>query len=245
MRIVMLGAPGSGKGTQSQKLVSKYGIPQVSTGDLLREALASGSDLGKQAKAAMDAGQLVSDEIVLAIIRERLARPDANEGFILDGFPRNLAQAEALDGVLRSLGQPLDGAVLMDVENDLLMKRLTGRLSCKDCGAVFNVHFSPPQVEGVCDQCGGSQLVRRADDNEATIANRLEVYDQQTSPLIDHYRELGLLISVDAVGELDEVFERIVASLDAAVPVSDGAGIADAARAALAAHDETISKKKD
>ncbi|MDH3895262.1 MAG: nucleoside monophosphate kinase, partial [Chromatiales bacterium] len=124
MRIVMLGAPGSGKGTQSQKLVSKYGIPQVSTGDLLREALASGSDLGQQAKAAMDAGQLVSDEIVLAIIRERLARPDANGGFILDGFPRNLAQAEALDGVLQSLGKPLDGAVLMDVDNELLMKRL-------------------------------------------------------------------------------------------------------------------------
>lgn len=244
MRIVMLGAPGSGKGTQSQKLVSKYGIPQVSTGDLLREALASGSDLGQQAKAAMDAGQLVSDEIVLAIIRERLARPDANGGFILDGFPRNLAQAEALDGVLQSLGKPLDGAVLMDVDNELLMKRLTGRLSCKDCGAVYNVHFSPPTVEGQCDKCGGNQLVRRADDNEATIANRLNVYDQQTSPLIDHYRGLGLLISVDAVGDVDDVFDRVVASLSTAAAAGD-ASMADAARAALTAHEKSIDKKKD
>ncbi len=241
MRIVMLGAPGSGKGTQSQKLVGRYGIPQVSTGDLLREALASGSELGLKAKAAMDAGQLVSDDIVLAIIRERLARPDADKGFILDGYPRNLAQAEALDGVLETLGKPLDAAVLMDVDNDLLMKRLTGRLSCQDCGAVYNVHTSPPKNEGVCDKCGGNRLVTRADDNEKTIANRLEVYDRQTSPLIDHYRELGLLRSIDAVGSLDEVFGRIVESLSA---LAGEAGIADAARAALAAHEQTVDRKK-
>jgi len=242
MRIVMLGAPGSGKGTQSQKLVSRYGIPQISTGDLLREALASGSELGQRAKAAMDAGQLVSDDIVLAIIRERLDRPDAINGFILDGFPRNLAQAEALDEMLASLGKPLDGAVLMDVDNELLMRRLTGRLSCQDCGAVFNVHTSPPKAEGTCDKCGGA-LVRRADDNEETIANRLEVYDRQTSPLVGHYREVGLLKTVDAVGDVDEVFGRVVETLSAGAQPSGEDSVA-AAQAALAAHERAVDRKK-
>jgi adenylate kinase len=213
MRIVLLGAPGSGKGTQAQKLVARYGVPQISTGDLLREAVAAGSALGRQAKAAMDAGELVSDDIVLGIIRERLDREDATAGFVLDGFPRNEAQAEALDAMLEALGQPLDCTVLMELDLDVLLRRLTGRRSCANCGRIYNVHTSPPARADVCDHCGGS-LERRADDNEETVRNRLDVYRSRTQPLIGFYERRGLLKVVDADGDIDEVFERLVSLIE-------------------------------
>lgn len=212
MRIILLGAPGSGKGTQAQKLVAEHGIPQVSTGDLLRAAVAAGTELGRKARAAMDAGQLVSDGIVLGIIRERLARPDAGDGFVLDGFPRNKAQAEALDEVLEELDAPLDAVVLMDVDFEVLLKRLTGRRTCAGCGKLYNVYFSPPEKEGVCDECGG-QLKQRDDDNEATITRRLKVYESETTPLVAFYEARGLLRVVDAEGPIDEVFRRLEAAL--------------------------------
>lgn len=217
MRIILLGAPGSGKGTQAQKLVEQFTIPQVSTGDLLREAVAAGTDLGRQAKAAMDAGELVSDDIVLGMIRERLAKPDAGNGFILDGFPRNLAQAQSLDGLLEELGAPLDAAVLMDVDFDVLLKRLTGRRTCAGCGRVYNVYFFPPAREGVCDACGG-ELRQRDDDNEATISQRLKVYEAQTAPLIEFYESRDKLKVVPAEGEIDAVYERLVAALVPSLP---------------------------
>jgi adenylate kinase len=212
MRIVLLGAPGSGKGTQAKKLVADYGVPQVSTGDLLRDAVARGTEHGLRAQAAMNAGQLVSDEIVLAILKERIAQPDAANGFILDGFPRNLAQAEALEAVLADAGQPLDAAVLMDLDFTILMKRLTGRRSCTGCGRVYNIHFLPPPADGRCGSCGG-ELVQRADDREETISRRLEVYRAETEPLVEYYRKLGKLKVVAAEGELDEVYARLVAAL--------------------------------
>jgi adenylate kinase len=212
MRIVLLGAPGSGKGTQAKKLVADYGYPQVSTGDLLRDAVTRGTEYGLKAKAAMDAGQLVSDDIVLGILKDRLAQPDAAGGFILDGFPRNLAQARMLEEVLAELGQPLDAAVLMDLDFDILLKRLTGRRSCTGCGRVYNIHFLPPPADGRCESCGG-ELVQRADDREETIGRRLEVYRKETAPLVDYYRELGKLKVVDAEGSFAEVYARLVAAL--------------------------------
>ena len=217
MRIILLGAPGSGKGTQAQKMVQQFQIPQVSTGDLLREAVAAGTDLGKRAKSAMDAGELVSDEIVLGMIRERLGRPDATDGFILDGFPRNISQAQALDGLLEELGAPLDAAVLMDVDFDVLLKRLTGRRTCSGCGKVFNAYFFPPAKEGVCDRCGG-QLMQRADDNEETISQRLKVYEAQTAPLVEFYESRDKLKVVPAEGEIDAVYERLVSALVPSLP---------------------------
>lgn len=218
MRIVLLGAPGSGKGTQAKLLADKYRIPHVSTGDLLRAALAAGTPLGLQAKAAMDAGQLVSDDIVLGIIRERLRQPDAKKGFILDGFPRNLVQAQALDQMLGGLGQPLDAALLMDVDLDVLMQRLAGRRTCENCGRVYNIYTHPPRLDDQCDYCGG-RLLHRADDNEETIGNRLRVYDGQTRPLIEYYRKQGRLETVDGVGEVEVIFKRMVAITD---PIAKG-----------------------
>lgn len=218
MRIVLLGAPGSGKGTQSQRLVERLGIPQISTGDLLRAAVANGTELGVKAKEAMDAGRLVDDDIVLGMIRERLGEPDAQPGFILDGFPRNIAQAEALDSLLEELGKPLDSVVQMDVDYGELTRRIAGRRSCSNCGRVFNLLTCPPgQAESeTCPKTGGPhQLFQRPDDNEATVAERLKVYDQKTKPLIEFYREHGILRSIDAEGELDEVTERLEKALGA------------------------------
>jgi adenylate kinase len=212
MRIVLLGAPGSGKGTQAKKLVADYGYPQISTGDLLRDAVARRTAHGLRAKAAMDAGKLVSDDIVLGILQDRVAQPDAAQGFILDGFPRNLAQARALEEVLAELGQPLDAAVLMDLDFAILMKRLTGRRSCSGCGRVYNIYFLPPPADGRCESCGG-ELVQRADDREETIGRRLEVYRAETEPLVEYYRGTGKLKVVDAEGEFDEVYRRLVDTL--------------------------------
>ncbi len=213
MRTVLLGAPGSGKGTQGVVLSKKYDIPQVSTGDLLRAAVSAGSELGQKAKTAMDAGALVSDEIVIGLIKERLAEDDAKNGYILDGFPRNIAQAEALDSMLSELNQPLQGVILLDVAFDELLQRLTGRRTCKDCGAIYNIHLSPPKVDGHCDACGG-ELFQRADDNEETIGNRLNVYQQQTAPLIDFYKKQDKLYKITGVGNVDEIAQAASAVFD-------------------------------
>jgi adenylate kinase len=203
----MLGAPGSGKGTQAQRLQQDHQLPQVSTGDLLRRAVADKTPLGLKAKATMDAGELVSDEIVLGMIKERLAKPDAKRGFILDGFPRNLAQADSLNAVLAELAQKIDAAVLMDVDFEILMKRLTGRRTCSKTGQVLNIYFSPPAEIEACRKAGG-ELLQRDDDNETTIRNRLQVYERQTAPLIDYYSKRGLLKKVEATGEVNDVYAR-------------------------------------
>lgn len=215
MRVVLLGAPGSGKGTQAQRLQSEYGVPQISTGDLLRKAVADGTPLGLKARAAMDAGELVSDQIVLDMIKARLAEPDAANGFILDGYPRNTAQAAALAQVLNEIDQPLDCAVLMDVDFEVLMKRLTGRRTCSVTGKVLNIYFSPQAELDACIEAGG-ELLQRDDDNEDTIRNRLEVYTSQTAPLVDHYRGLEQLRVVFAEGDIDAVYERLKESLQLA-----------------------------
>lgn len=215
MRIVLLGAPGSGKGTQSQLLVQAYGIPQISTGDLLREAVSKATDLGRKAKAAMDAGKLVDDHTVLGMIRERLAQPDAQKGFILDGFPRNIVQAEALATLLRDLGRPLQAVVLLNLDLGILFKRLTGRRICEGCGRVFNIYTSPPGTSPPgelphCDKCGGeARLIQRPDDKEEVIGKRLEVFEAQTKPLIQHYEQQGLLRIVDADADVQTVFNSI------------------------------------
>lgn len=208
MRIVLLGAPGSGKGTQAKLLVEKYNIPQISTGDLLRAAVAAGTELGKKAKAAMDAGQLVADDVVLGMIQERLAKPDARGGFILDGFPRNIPQAQALDAMLARLSQPLQLALLVDVDTEVLMKRLTGRRTCGSCGAIYNIYYTAPKSPGKCDKCGG-MLQHRSDDNETTVRNRLKVYEEQTSPLVSYYKAQGKLRTAKGVGSINEIFKTV------------------------------------
>ena len=203
MRIVLLGAPGSGKGTQSQLLIKAHGIPQISTGDLLRDAVAKRTELGLRAKAAMDSGKLVDDATVLGMIRERLSKPDAVNGFILDGFPRNITQAEALEKMLKELGTPLDSVVLMNLDLGILFKRLTGRRICEECGKVFNVFTSPPPGDNK------HRLIQRPDDKEEVIGKRLEVYEAQTKPLIKYYEAAGVLRVVDADADVDTVFKSI------------------------------------
>ena len=212
MRIVLLGAPGSGKGTQAKKLMADRNIPQVSTGDMLREEVAAGTRFGLKAKSIMEAGELVPDEVVLGIISERLAQPDAADGFILDGFPRTTQQALDLEELLDQMNTPLDAAVLMDVDFDILLKRLTGRRTCSLTGKLLNVYFSPQEELDACTEAGG-ELVQREDDNEETISNRLDVYRENTEPLIDYYRKRGKLKTVDAAGSIDEVYERLTAAL--------------------------------
>jgi len=192
MRIVLLGAPGSGKGTQAKKLQEEFGWPQISTGDLLRSAVAAGTELGNRVKAVMDAGELVSDDLVLGLIEERIAASDASAGFILDGYPRNPAQAGDLENVLERMKLSIDVAVLMNVPFEILMKRLTGRRTCSKTGKLLNIYFSPQEEIDECIAAGG-ELTQRADDNEETIRNRLELYTTQTEPLMSHYRSNGLL----------------------------------------------------
>jgi adenylate kinase len=208
----MLGAPGSGKGTQAQRLQKEHGFPQISTGDLLRRAVADKTALGLKAKKVMDAGELVSDDIVLGMIKERIAQPDAKRGFLLDGFPRNTAQADSLDALLGGLKLSLDSVVLMDVDFEVLMKRLTGRRTCSKTGAVLNIYFSPPEELEACRKAGG-ELVQRDDDNEATIRNRLQVYERQTAPLVAYYTQRGLLKTISATGDVDAVYKRFKATL--------------------------------
>jgi len=204
MRLVLLGAPGSGKGTQARLLVKQFGMLQISTGDLLRAAVEEGSALGKQAKPLMDTGQLVPDEIVLGLLRERLEADDTEAGFILDGFPRNVPQAEELDTILNSLRKPLNGTLLIDVDVDALIQRLTGRQTCASCGQMYNMYTSPSKLYDHCDKCGG-ELRQRSDDNEETIGNRLRVFETVTMPLLDYYREQGKLREIQGVGEINDI----------------------------------------
>ncbi len=212
MRIVLLGAPGSGKGTQAKKLMAEKNIPQISTGDILRAAAAAGTKYGEQAKKLMDAGELVPDDVMIGIIRDRLGEDDAAGGFILDGFPRTHQQALDLEDLLESMGQPLDSAVLMDVDFDVLLKRLTGRRTCSLTGKLLNVYFSPQEQLDACTEAGG-ELIQREDDNEETIGNRLEVYRSQTEPLIEFYQHKGKLQIIDADGSIDEVYARFISAL--------------------------------
>jgi adenylate kinase len=212
MRLVLLGAPGAGKGTQAKKLIEKYGMPQISTGDLLRAAVSAGTPLGKEAKSVMDKGELVPDRIVLGMVEERLKQDDCKKGYILDGFPRNTAQAEALDKMLGTLGMSLSAALSVDVPFDDLMKRLTGRRTCKACGQMYNMYFKPPAKEGTCDKCSG-ELFQRDDDKEATIKKRLEVYNAQTAPLIDYYGKKGILKTVSGTGNIDDIFKTVCETL--------------------------------
>ena len=204
----MIGAPGSGKGTQAKKLMADHSTPHVSTGDMLREAVAAGTRFGQKAKPIIEAGQLVSDDIVLGIISERLEQPDAADGFILDGFPRTEQQAIDLEELLDQLGTPLDAAILLDVDFDILMKRLTGRRTCSRTGKLLNVYFSSQDELDECTNAGG-ELIQRKDDNEDTIASRLDVYHQRTEPLIEFYRGRGKLKTVDADGGIEEIYERL------------------------------------
>ncbi|MBF0608801.1 MAG: adenylate kinase [Candidatus Magnetobacterium sp. LHC-1] len=212
MRIVLLGAPGAGKGTQAKKLIDMYGIPQISTGDILRKAVADATPLGKEAKGYMDRGELVADSVVIGMVKERLTQSDCQKGFILDGFPRNTAQAETLDATLTSVGMPLQVALSVDVDFDVLLKRLTGRRTCKGCGQMYNIYFSQPKKEGSCDKCSG-ELYQRDDDKEETIKKRLDVYRAQTEPLIDYYGKKGILKRVEGTGDIDEIFKKICSIL--------------------------------
>ncbi len=208
MDLIMLGPPGAGKGTQAQKLVDRLEIPQVSTGDLLRQAVRAGSDLGKQAKGYMDRGELVPDTIVIGMIRQRLTEKDCEHGFILDGFPRAVSQAEALAVMLKDLGHKLDHVISIEVDEEALVERLSGRLSCPKCGAMFHKIFNPPKKAGSCDQCSGALIVR-ADDNEETIRNRIDVYKKQTEPLKNFYEKKGLLRKIDGQGSPESIEQRI------------------------------------
>ena len=211
MRIILLGAPGSGKGTQAKKLMDDFGFPQISTANLLRRAIAEGTEIGKQAKAIMAAGNLVSDEIVLDLIRFSLDSPSSQSGFILDGYPRNINQAESLDELLSLINQPLDHAVLIDVNADTLTKRLSGRRMCSLTGKVLNIYYSN---ESEIDEClnAGGELIQRSDDNLESITNRINIYREQTEPLLEYYKSRGLLITADGNGALDKVYNHVLRS---------------------------------
>ncbi len=212
MKIILLGPPGAGKGTQAAMLVEKYKIPQISTGDMLRAAVRDQSPMGIKAKECMDAGGLVPDEVVVGIVRERLQLQDCQDGFILDGFPRTLPQADALKQVLVELGKQLDAVISLQVDIESLVERLTGRRTCADCGRGFHLRYDPPAQDGSCSSCGG-KLVQRADDCEDTIRNRMEVYHQQTAPLEEYYRSEGALKAVDGMGEIAAVQQAIISAL--------------------------------
>lgn len=214
MRLILLGPPGAGKGTQAANIVEKYRIPHISTGDIFRKNIQEGTELGKKAKEYMDQGLLVPDELVVAIVEERLKEADCKDGFLLDGFPRTVEQAEALDKVLAEMDVALDSVINIEVDKEILVNRAVGRRICKDCGATYHIEFNPPQKEGVCDKCGGS-LYQRADDNEETVSTRVEVYLKQTQPLIDYYTKQGILITIDGQQPIDKVFEDIVNALGA------------------------------
>lgn len=209
MKLVLLGPPGAGKGTQAQMLMTRFAIPQISTGDMLRAAIRDQSPMGLKAKQHMDSGGLVPDEVVIGIVRERLQQSDCASGFILDGFPRTVPQADALKQVLAEIGRRLDAVVSLQVNSDALVERLTGRRTCGQCGKGFHLLYEPPATDGSCTECGG-QLVQRDDDQEATIRNRLEVYQQQTAPLEDYYRNENLLVAVDGMKPIDQVQEDII-----------------------------------
>jgi adenylate kinase len=208
MWLIFLGPPGAGKGTQARALARQWGVPQIATGEMLREAVAVGTPLGREAKRIMETGALVPDDVMIELIAERLRQPDAAGGFILDGFPRTLAQAEALERLLKDLGQKLDGVVFFEVAEPELVRRLTGRRLCRQCQTAFHVVSAPPQREGVCDRCGG-ELYQRDDDSEATVRHRLGVYDRQTAPLLAYYRDRGLLVPIAGEGAIGTIRDAI------------------------------------
>jgi adenylate kinase len=214
MRLVLLGPPGAGKGTQAERIKARCGIAHLSTGDMLREAVAAGTAVGRRAKAIMDAGRLVSDDVINRLVAERIAEPDCARGFILDGFPRTLAQAQALDALLNDRGERLDAVLELAVDDDALVERISGRFACAKCGAGYHDRFRQPKVAGVCDVCGSREFVRREDDKAETVRARLEAYHAQTAPLLPYYRKKGLLAVVDGMAGIDEVtaeiFEKIV-----------------------------------
>ena len=216
MNLILLGPPGAGKGTQAQRLVERFGIVQLSTGDMLRAAVKAGTALGTQAKAIMEAGELVPDDLMVALIAERIDEPDCAAGFILDGFPRTVAQAEALDRMLAERGLALDRVVAIEVDEEALIQRIVGRFSCADCGAGYHDQFNRPRTEGVCDQCGGANFTRRADDNRETMTSRLAAYREQTAPIIPHYEAGGRFARVDGSGGIEAISAAIVAVLDGA-----------------------------
>ncbi|TYS13914.1 adenylate kinase [Rossellomorea vietnamensis] len=208
MNIVLMGLPGAGKGTQAEMIVEKYGIPHISTGDMFRAAMKEETELGLKAKSFMDKGELVPDEVTIGIVRERLSREDCHKGFLLDGFPRTVAQADALETILTDLDKKIDYVINIQVDKEVLMERLTGRRICKKCGATYHLVFNPPSEEGVCDRCGGD-LYQRADDNEETVQNRLDVNIKQTQPLLDFYQDKGYLVNIDGQRDIKEVFSDI------------------------------------
>lgn len=212
MRLVLLGPPGAGKGTQAAGIVEKYKIPHISTGDIFRKNIKEGTELGKKAKDYMDKGLLVPDELVVEIVKDRLTESDCSEGFLLDGFPRTVAQADSLNSELESMEIKLDKVINIDVSKEELVERAVGRRICKDCGATYHIKFNPTKTEGVCDACGG-ELYQRDDDNEETVTKRIEVYISQTQPLIDYYKEKGILADIDGRQSIDKVFSDIVDTL--------------------------------
>ncbi len=208
MNLILLGAPGAGKGTQAKLISEKYGIPQIATGDILREAVTSGTELGRKAKEFMDRGELVPDEIVIGIVKERLAQPDCENGFILDGFPRTLIQAEALDNILAEMNKKIDAVINIDVSEEEIIKRITYRRTCKKCGAIYHLIYNPPKEDKKCDKCGG-ELYQRDDDKEETVRERFRIYRERTEPLIDYYKKKGLLHNVDGTKNIKDVFREI------------------------------------
>ncbi|MFO7767095.1 MAG: adenylate kinase [Pelovirga sp.] len=214
MNLILLGPPGAGKGTQSVLLEKHFDIPQISTGDMLRSAVKAATPMGVKAKAFMDAGDLVPDEVVVGIVRERLQEPDCERGFILDGFPRTVPQADALNESLEQLSEKIDAVVSLQVDTDVLVERLTGRRTCKSCGKGFHLKFDPPAADGTCSDCGG-ELMQRDDDHEDTIRRRMETYRQQTAPLEEYYRKEELLVTVDGMGSIEEVHNTIISGIQA------------------------------
>ncbi len=218
MKIVLLGPPGAGKGTQAKRIEKALNVVQLSTGDMLRAAVAAGTDVGKRAKAVMEAGKLVSDDILIAMIEARIAEPDCKNGFILDGFPRTVAQAQALDAMLKGKGTKLDSVIELAVDDAALVARISGRYSCGACGAVYHDQTKPSKTEGVCDACGSTKIVRRPDDKAETVAARLKAYHDQTAPIIPYYREQGVLKTVDGMADMDQVTKALGKILGREVP---------------------------
>ncbi|GMA50441.1 adenylate kinase [Alicyclobacillus contaminans] len=207
MQLMLLGLPGAGKGTQAERITADYGVPHISTGDMFRKAIAAGTELGNEVKAYLDSGRLVPDELTIRVVRDRLEQSDAKDGFLLDGFPRTLPQAEALDATLGSMERPLSAVLYIHVPQDVLLARLTGRRICKSCGSTYHVVFQPPAAEGVCDKCGG-ELYQRSDDTEEAVATRLEQY-AHTAPLVGYYQQRGILHQVDGTRSIDDVYAEI------------------------------------
>ncbi|MGQ9636668.1 MAG: adenylate kinase [Thermodesulfobacteriota bacterium] len=213
MNLILLGPPGAGKGTQAQLMITRYHIPQISTGDILREAVRNDTELGREAKSFMEKGQLVPDEVVIGIVEERLNNQDCHSGFILDGFPRTIPQAEALQKILQKTGRTINHVLNIEVDSEELVRRLTGRRTCKACGAMYHILFSPPKQDEICDRCGGP-LYQREDDREETIRRRLKEYERQTAPLIQYYKERSLLRSINGIGTQNQIFDRIIQAIE-------------------------------